>query len=263
MSGSTGLRPWRAFCQSEVFSRSSSSPVIVELLTYPLALFFFTPMTSPKFKLMTGDCIEILSKTGPSCIDLVVTDPPYLVNSTDRAGRLVNDVESDWLEPAFEQISLVLKKDGFCVSFYDWSRAEEFLLVWKRVGLRPVGHLVWSKSYASNRTGFLRATHECAYLLAQGAPARPECWINDLLPWSYSGNELHPTQKPVSALEPLIGAFSKPGDTVLDPFSGSGSTGQAALLQDRDFLGIELKREYNVLARDRLTRFGTDRSGDW
>lgn len=220
-------------------------------------------MTSPKFKLMTGDCIEILGKAGASCIDLVVTDPPYLVNFKDRSGRsIANDVDSDWLEPAFAQIARVLKKDGFCVSFYGWNRAEEFLLAWKKVGLRPVGHLVWSKSYASDRTGFLRATHECAYLLAKEAPARPECWINDVLPWSYSGNEVHPTQKPVSALEPLIAAFSKPGDTVLDPFSGSGSTGQAALLQDRDFLGIELEPKYNVLARDRLARFGEDRSGD-
>lgn len=211
---------------------------------------------------MTGDCIEILSKAGASCIDLVVTDPPDLESYCDRNGRsIADDGDSAWLEPAFTQISRVLKKDGFCVSFYGWNRAEEFLLVWKKVGLRPVGHLVWSKADASNPGGFLRATHECAYLLAKESPARPEFLINDVLPWSYSGNALHPTQKPVSALEPLITAFSKPGDTVLDPFSGSGSTGQAALLQDRDYLGIELEPKYNMLARERLARFGEDRSG--
>lgn len=216
-------------------------------------------MASPKFKLITGDCIEVLSKADPFCIDLVVTDPPYLVNYSDRTGRsIANDRDSSWLEPAFEQIARVLKRDGVCVSFYGWNRAEEFLTVWKKLGLRPVGHLVWSKAYSSNRRGFLRSTHECAYLLAKGRPARPECLINDVLPWSYSGNTLHPTQKPVSALEPLIAAFSKPGDTVLDPFSGSGSTGQAALQLDRDFLGIELKAEYNELARERLARFGMD-----
>lgn len=216
-------------------------------------------MTSPKFKLITGDCIEILSKAGSSCVDLVVTDPPYLVNYKDRTGRsIANDNDSGWLEPAFKQIERVLKKDGFCISFYGWNRAEEFLTVWKKLGLRPVGHLVWSKAYSSNRRGFLRATHECAYLLAKDEPARPECLINDVMPWSYTGNELHPTEKPVSALEPLIAAFSKPGDTVLDPFSGSGSTGQAALQLGRDYLGLELESKYNDLARDRLSRFGED-----
>ena len=216
-------------------------------------------MTPSKFKLITGNCIEVLGRADPLCIDLVVTDPPYLANYVDRTGRSVaNDQDPKWIEPAFEQIARVLKKGGVCVSFYGWHRAEEFLTVWKRLGLRPVGHFVWAKAYSSSRRGLLRSTHECAYLLAKGKPQQPECLINDVLPWSYSGNALHPTQKPVSALEPLIAAFSKPGDTVLDPFSGSGSTGQAALQLERDYLGIELEADYNEVARRRLVRFGTD-----
>ena len=220
-------------------------------------------MNTPKFKLITGDCIEVLSRADACCVDLVVTDPPYLVNFTDRTGRSVtNDNDSTWLEPAFEQITRVLKPGGFCVSFYGWSHAERFLTVWKQFGLRPVGHLVWSKSYSSSRRGFLRSTHECAYLLAKGTPNRPGYLINDVLPWSYTGNRSHPTQKPVSALEPLIAAFSQQGDTVLDPFSGSGSTGVAALLQGRDFLGIELESEFNLLARDRLSSYGTNAAAE-
>jgi DNA modification methylase len=56
----------------------------------------------------------------------------------------------------------------------------------------------------------------------------------------YSGDKLHPTQKPVTALLPLIRTFALPGELVLDPFAGSGSTCAAALLADRMFIGIEL-----------------------
>lgn len=73
-------------------------------------------------------------------------------------------------------------------------------------------------------TRFLRYEHEQAYLLAKGNPARPEHPIPDVLDFPYTGNKLHPTQKPVEALRPLIEAFTKPGDLVLDPFCGSGSS---------------------------------------
>jgi len=50
-----------------------------------------------------------------------------------------------------------------------------------------------------------------------------------VLPWQYTRNELHPNQKPVIGIVPLIQAYSNPGDIMLDPFAGSGTTGVAAL----------------------------------
>lgn len=78
--------------------------------------------------------------------------------------------------------------------------------------------------------------------------------ISDVLDMRYSGNQMHPTQKPVSALLPLIKSFTPDGDLVLDPFCGSGSTGVAALLTRRRFLGIELDPEYHRVAQNRLAR---------
>jgi adenine-specific DNA-methyltransferase len=52
--------------------------------------------------------------------------------------------------------------------------------------------------------------------------------LEDVVPWEYIGNKFHPNEKPVIALTPLIEAFSKPGDIVLDPFCGSGTIGGAA-----------------------------------
>lgn len=84
-----------------------------------------------------------------------------------------------------------------------------------------------------------------------GLPCRPAP-ISDVQPWRYSGNHSHPTEKSVDTLRPLVEAFSKPGDTVLDPFSGSGSSLVAAALLGRNYVGIELEARYCELARRRL-----------
>lgn len=63
----------------------------------------------------------------------------------------------------------------------------------------------------------------------------------------------HPTQKPVALLEYLIRTYSRPGDTILDPTMGSGSTGVAAMNTDRSFVGIELDEVYFKTATVRIT----------
>jgi DNA modification methylase len=73
-----------------------------------------------------------------------------------------------------------------------------------------------------------------------------------VLEWKYSGNRLHPTQKPLCVLMPLIQGFSQLGDVVLDPFCGSGSTLLAAKEQRRRFIGIELDPRYYDVANERL-----------
>lgn len=211
-----------------------------------------TPFPFPLNRIVLGDCIDVLSKLPDHCIDLVLTDPPYLVNFRDRSGRsIANDLDESWLEPAFREIGRVLKPNSFCVSFYGWGKVERFMHAWKKAGLFPCGHLVFQKAYASSRK-FLACQHECAYLLAKGQPLQPAKPLPDVLPFDYSGNRLHPTQKPLSALRPLIQTFSQPGAVVLDPFSGSGSTALAARQSGRAYLGIELDPVYHALAEKRL-----------
>lgn len=68
----------------------------------------------------------------------------------------------------------------------------------------------------------------------------------------YTGNKLHPTQKPLAALKPLIKAFCPDGGTVLDPFAGSGSALIAAQQLGRQFIGIELDEQHHRTATARL-----------
>ena len=223
---------------------------------YPLSFLFFIIMnTSPSpisGKVISGNCISVLKNAPNECIDLVVTDPPYICGYKDRDGRTVhNDTTTDWVQPAFSEIYRVLKNNHFCISFYGWNHIDTFMNAWKSVGFRPVGHLVFQKQYAS-KVGFLGSRHECAYLLAKGHPEKPKRALKDVIPWKYTGNKLHPTQKPIEVIRPLITAFSKPGDIVLDPFAGSGTTGVAAEQIGRKYILIEQDMEYCHTAEKRL-----------
>ncbi len=202
--------------------------------------------------LLHGNCVELLAGISSGSADFVLTDPPYMVNYSSSDGRTVpNDDNDAWVKPAFMEIYRVLRWNRFCVSFYGWNKADKFLAAWREAGFRIAGHLTFIKKYASTER-FLRYQHENAYLLAKGNPMKPSCTIPDVLEWKYTGNNLHPTQKPVSILTPLVECFSAPGDVVLDPFCGSGSTLVAAQQLGRRFIGIELSKHYFDLAEHRL-----------
>ena len=185
-------------------------------------------------------------------VDIIITDPPYLVGYVPRDGRrCLGDDAHDWLLPAFREMYRVLKRDRFCISFYGWPRCDWFMEAWQRNGFRPVSHLVWVKEHRS-RTGYTQSCHEVGFLLAKGKPPRPANPPRDVLPWEYTGNDLHPNQKPVVAITPLIEAYSGPGDIVFDPFAGSGTTGVAAQSRDRLFILIEKHFGHVQTARKRL-----------
>jgi len=203
-------------------------------------------------RIIHGDCIAVMKTMPAESVDLIATDPPYLVRYQSRDGRsIVNDENSEWLVPAYSEMYRVLKNNRFLVSFYSWNKVDYFFSAWKQAGFRVVGHLVWVKNYHSNER-FVRYSHEAAYLLAKGEPEKPQTALRDVLDWTYTGDELHPTQKPVMALLPVILAFSKVGDIVLDPFSGSGTTAVAARSLGRRFIGIELDKTYAGISEERL-----------
>ncbi|MCQ9156350.1 DNA methyltransferase [Acidomonas methanolica] len=210
--------------------------------------------------ILNGDSVTLMRALPRNSVDFILTDPPYLVNYQGRDGRKVrNDDNARWLRPAFNQMHRVLQWGGFAVSFYGWNRIDLFADAWKAAGFRMIGHIVFRKSYSSS-SRFLRYEHESAYLLAKGNVTPPASPIPDVIDMPYSGNKLHPTQKPVAALLPLVEAFCPAGGLVLDPFAGSGSSLVAAQHLGCDWLGMELDPDHAATATRRLAWHGTARA---
>lgn len=208
----------------------------------------------PVNAILHGDCIDVMRNLPANSVDFILTDPPYLVNYRDRDGRTIhNDSNSDWLKPAMAQAYRVLKQNRLMLCFYGWTKVDKFFAAWKDAGFQPVGHIVFRKEYSS-KSRFLSYRHEQAYLLAKGRPPLPKQPIADVIDMPYSGNKMHPTQKPVAALAQLIRSFTLPNELVLDCFAGSGSTCAAAMLTSRKYIGIEMDRAYYEVAYQRLQR---------
>ena len=204
-------------------------------------------------QIIQGDALQRLAELTTNSIDLIVTDPPYLVGYRDRHNRTIaNDRNPDGVLPAFEHMGRVLRDNRYLILFCGWSAIDLFSQAWTEAGFRSVGQILWRKPYVSS-TWHTQCCHESAWLLVKGRPAKPKAPVHDVLDWVYSGNRFHPTEKAVDILTPLIRAYSLPGATVLDPFSGSGSTSVAAALCGRNSIGIELEERYCSYARRRLT----------
>jgi DNA modification methylase len=203
-------------------------------------------------KVFNGDCTQVMRHFPAQSVDLVVTDPPYLVNFQGRTGRSYRNDDPNnpwWVAPSFTEMYRVLKPNSFCVSFIGAFNAEIFLTAWKAVGFRPVGFFPFLKEYPSSQ-GYIKWHSEHAYLLTKGNPRANEILPN-VLPFYYSGNEAHPSEKPPETLKPLIHVFSKESNIVLDSFCNSGSTLVAARDLKRRYIGIELDRNHAQTAADR------------
>lgn len=90
-------------------------------------------------RFVLGNCIDVMARIPDNAIDLILTDPPYLVGVRDRSGRTIaGDKTDEWLQPACNEMFRVLKKDALMVSFYGWNirAGSAFMFCWMRPGWR-------------------------------------------------------------------------------------------------------------------------------
>lgn len=238
----------------------------------------------PKISIENGDCFSLMPGLPDGQIDCVITDPPY--NITDLAFEVAIDWQKWWAE-----IERITKPNAAIVMFSCQpfttdlinSRRQFFRydLIWKKSC--PVGYLdanrrplrvhevilVFSRAgkgaFTYNpvmRKGKLhkRGDHAAAYYGKQKdiSGTVPKSTSDEYYPTSvleYSNGNYHsphPTAKPVDLLRWLIKTYSNPDELVFDPFMGSGSTGEACLLEGRNFLGYELDKSYFDVAEKRI-----------
>lgn len=190
--------------------------------------------------LLQGDCLEIMPGLPAGTVDLVLTDPPC-----------VDGADTGWLTHAYAEMYRLLRPDSLCITFYDWANTDAFFAAWRAAGFRIVGHLVFCKDHAC-RERTLKGVHDPAYVLVKGRAPAVAPAPSDVRPCGYIGSFLHPMQKSVDALKPLIDAYTRRGDLVLDPFAGSGTSLVAARELERRYLGIEIDPAHAVTAKKRL-----------
>jgi len=223
--------------------------------------------------LLLGDCLQILKRIDSGSIDLVFADPPYFLSGgggTCQGGKWACVDKGEWDK------SQGLEKDhAFNLS---WLRECKRVLkqdgtIWVSGTYHNINDICWFKPDASpNLSGrYFTASHETLIWAARDKSTRHtynydtmkaenagqqvrSMWPLGTTPPNEKTHGRHPTQKPLALLRRIIRASSRPGDIVLDPFCGSGTTGVAALELGRRFIGIDLSADFLQLAEKRMSR---------
>lgn len=239
------------------------------------------PQNSGRFTMIEGDSLLALPTLEANSVDLVLTDPPYNSGgrtSTDRRTRsarskyVSTDAQHDladftgdnrdqrgylyWLSLILAETIRVAKAGAHLLVFTDWRQLPVTSDAVQAAGWTWQGILVWQKPVSRPRRGGFKAGAEYVVWGSNGPfDNKREIYLPGVFSASQpsGNNRVHITQKPVKGLlSDLIGVCPKNG-VVLDPFAGSGSTGEAALTAGRRFVGIEQSAHYADVARQRLT----------
>lgn len=222
--------------------------------------------------LMQGDCLERMKEIPDGSVGMVLTDPPYNIarkNNFHTMGRAGIDF-GEWdkgfdLFSYMEEIPRVLHKDGSIVIFNAWKNLGDIARFGESLGLVVKDMLRWEKSnpMPRNRDRRYIVDYECAVWMTMPKAKwvfnkQSETYDRPLFKGpltSKSEKTGHTTQKPVYLMEKLLKIHSNEGQTVLDPFMGSGTTGVACKNLNRNFIGIELDEEYFKIAKQRIEGF--------
>jgi DNA modification methylase len=206
--------------------------------------------------LYLGDCLERLPKL--ERVDCIITDPPY-GDGAETAYGLHNKQIAGNDDPLLNCVMLreayhCLRKNSTIYNFTNWKH-QDFLrnYIQRYSRLKHKHSVVWDKN-GIKLGGAFRPAHELILVLEKGKPAYHRKNFSDVQRYScvQHNAESHPHEKPLALLKSMLAHSTNPGDTVLDPFMGSGSTGVACAEMGRKFIGIELNEKYFDMACRRI-----------
>ena len=221
--------------------------------------------------LRCGDCLELMKDMPDGSIDLIVTDPPYLIkyktnyrkNKThDFCSEILNDDNYALISNYIKECYRILKDNTAMYMFCNCDRVDYFKQELEKTGFKIKNMIIWVKNNWT--AGDLKAQfgkqYEIIFLVNKGRKYFNGKRITDV--WNFdrvSGNkQVHQNQKPVDLLEQCILKHSKENDIVFDGFMGVGSTGVACLNTNRNFIGIELDEKYFNIAKERIEKISLE-----
>lgn len=239
-------------------------------------------------KLYLGNCLENLGEIEDGSVDLILTDPPYNLSKPGKA--IARDVRPNSPIAASKGDWDVLTQDQFAelfVGFLDHSvrilrpggtiivccshHEEDNIKRWIVERFELLNRLIWHKSNPTPLFNKMRLVMSSEHLfIARKGKGNTINW--DLYPFTEmhdnwtgpicqgrerlkdeTGKSLHPTQKPLWLFDKAVKIFSNPGDLVVDPFNGVGTTGDASKRNNRRYVGFDLNATYLNATIGRLT----------
>ncbi|MGP1577804.1 MAG: DNA-methyltransferase [Treponema sp.] len=220
--------------------------------------------------LLHGDCLDLFAKVPDESVTSIIADPPYFLGMTHNGKKsCFNDliICKPFYEKLFIEYKRVLKPDGCVYFFCDW-RSYAFYYPLFDAALKAKNMLVWDKQ--SGVGNFYTYQHELVIFATNRNDFNVKGAKNIITGIrSFStgakktnGEKVHPTQKPIELIEKFILDSTNAGDTVLDSFMGSGTTGVACINTGRRFIGMELDDTYFAIAQKRLNEALNEKQQD-
>jgi DNA modification methylase len=247
------------------------------------------------YSITTGDCIEHMAALPPGTVNLVIADPPYNVGidygGGSRADRLPDATYREWTRRWIEAAARTLARDGAMWVICGQEYADYHQAAMRDAGLHWRNTVTWVESFGVNcRQKFNRTSRQMFYFTKHRTrftfnvealttrSRRQELGdkranptgklLNDVWTISRVCGTFHervpdvPTQLPLALVRRVVRGLTRPGDLVLDPFTGSGTTGVVCIEHGRWFQGIELREEFAAIARDRIAKAAQHGSED-
>lgn len=240
--------------------------------------------TDKNFSLYKGDSLQILSQISNQ-FDMIFADPPYFLSNGGKkiqGRRMVSVNKGEWDKKKssddidkfnqewINQCKPLLKDNGtiwVCGTYHNIFSVEKCL---RNAGFRIINIITWQKSDPTPTWGNLHFNFSSEYIIwakktpvanhyfnyelmkqLNGGKLMPDVWkLPTVGLWEKTCGK-HPTQKPLRLLYRIILASTKVGDIILDPFAGSSTTGIAANLLGRKFIGIEQDEDFLLLGKKR------------
>ncbi|WP_176307847.1 DNA-methyltransferase [Burkholderia sp. R-40] len=214
-------------------------------------------------------CTKFLPTVPDASVNLVLIDPPYLISDpNERDTGTFKDLDArrnfgEWdhkdesLPGTIEHAKRILVPGGRIVCFYDFWKITPLRDMLLRNGFKQLRRIQWLKENpmpVGAALNTLAGTAEMAATAVKGGNATFNGYCHDGLFYAdiVRSARLHPTQKPLELFKELIRLYTNPGDTVLDCYAGSGTTGVAAIQTGRHFIGCERDSEFFEAAEARI-----------
>lgn len=217
-------------------------------------------------RIFNDDCLKVMPKLEPKSVDLVLTDPPYMISRETNFSKGGGDQAKygsismdfgDWdhgegvdMGEYLYEVYRLLKQNGTMVMFYDIFKMETVRNIADKIGFKQPRIGIWNKTNAvpiNARVNYLSNAREYFISFCKGKKGTFNSYYDKGV-YDYpivSGKErVHPTQKPLGLMKDLVSVHTNPGDMVMDSFFGSGVVLAACSELGRDCIGIEMDGKY-------------------